>query len=247
VTYNYKRFKPHYYDLAEFPGPRAGEQLVDVQLVDLNGVSVKLTDFLGKPFVIETGSITCPMYVQRIASMKELMLHFNQFQYIVVYVREAHPGNNTPAHSSFSQKLQLANKLGPIHGENRIVLIDNLEGAFHKIYGSLPNMVYLVNPHGMINFRGDWNDTKALESVLSDYSPDKVISQQHYEPARPTPWVAIKTLFLGGYNAFLDFITSIPQLIKLHRKANQRSKYFIKEFLHTLPGILICFAVVSYR
>ena len=66
-TYNYPRFKMSNYELGYFPGPKAGEVIdYDYKLTDLDGNEVELSDYKGKWLVIESGSLTCPMYVKNV-------------------------------------------------------------------------------------------------------------------------------------------------------------------------------------
>lgn len=69
------------------------------------------------------------------------------FQFFIVYVREAHPGENYPHHASPKQKLAHARKLRELEKVHEIpILVDDFEGTTHSGYGLLPNMVYLIEP-----------------------------------------------------------------------------------------------------
>ena len=70
TEYNYKRFSPSNYDYGSFSGPKPGEVMLDFALCSLDGKEAKLTDFRGQWVVLETGSLTCPMYVKNIDSIK---------------------------------------------------------------------------------------------------------------------------------------------------------------------------------
>ena len=65
-TYNYERFRMENYELGYFPGPKAGDHVnYDYIFHDLEGNEVLLNDYKGKWLVIESGSLTCPMYVNQ--------------------------------------------------------------------------------------------------------------------------------------------------------------------------------------
>ena len=92
-TYLYSRFKMSVYELGYFPGPKAGESVnYDYTLTDLEGNEVSLTDYKGKWLVIESGSRTCPMYVKNVDKFSELKDKYTDVEWLMVYVREAHPG-----------------------------------------------------------------------------------------------------------------------------------------------------------
>ena len=78
-TYNYSRFRMSVYELGYFPGPKAGEQVdYGYTLTDLNGNTVNLEDYKGKWLVIESGSLTCPMYVKNVkpySKLKDCLLY----------------------------------------------------------------------------------------------------------------------------------------------------------------------------
>ena len=62
-SYNYNTFDAGLYTLDAFIGPKVGEKAVDFTAGTLDGRTVKLSDFFGKPIILETGSFTCPQYV----------------------------------------------------------------------------------------------------------------------------------------------------------------------------------------
>lgn len=62
TTYNYKEFNPAEYPYTVFQGPKAGEAAIDFELETVQGDQFKLSEHLGKTVVLETGSISCPMY-----------------------------------------------------------------------------------------------------------------------------------------------------------------------------------------
>jgi hypothetical protein len=142
TTYNYKRYKMSEYDLGAFPGAKAGELAKDFIVHDQEGNKVSLDHYRGKWVVLETGSITCAMYVKNISGIKKLQAKYPDIEFLLVYVREAHPGTRLGPHESDSQKIKRAQQLRDFYDEPRRILIDDLDGTMHKAYGELPNMVY---------------------------------------------------------------------------------------------------------
>lgn len=222
--YNYKNFKPSYYDLSVFNGPKAGKKFKDVELFDTNGNKVALSKYIGTPLVIETGSVTCPMYVKCIPKMELLRKEFSAVNFLLIYVREAHPGERIGNHKSISEKIKIAKKTPKLHNDNRIILVDGINGDFHKNYGLLPNIIYVINADGTILFRGDWNNPTVLRKVLKQIHTNKVYHEEHFEPAKPSPIIAMKVLWQGGMVAIWDFLKGIPSLLRLHKNANDMYK-----------------------
>ena len=91
--------------------------------------------------------------------------HPKGFEFFIVYVREAHPGENFPHHTSFEQKLAHARKLRDLEKISLPVLVDDLQGTSHKAYGLLPNMVYLIDREGTVVYKSDWTDAVELEGM----------------------------------------------------------------------------------
>ena len=93
--------------------------------------------------------------------MESLAIEYSgSVDFYVLYVREAHPGKNYPAHKSFSQKLKFAKDLIRLERVGRTVLIDDLEGTVHRDYGDRPNSIYIIGKAGVISYRADWDDPK---------------------------------------------------------------------------------------
>ena len=64
-----------------------------------------------------------------------------QAHFLFVYVREAHPDTfpTHPEHRSMEQKFQQARDMQQRHNTPRPILIDDLDGGIHRVYGGLPN------------------------------------------------------------------------------------------------------------
>lgn len=94
----------------------------------------------------------------------------DDFVSIFVYVREAHPGENYPAHRSMEQKLSHARAFREQFDIKRPILVDDLAGTGHKLYGALPNMVYLIRKggQGQVLFRSAWTDPATIRLIM-DY------------------------------------------------------------------------------
>lgn len=89
------------------------------------------------------------------------------FASVFIYTREAHPGENFPAHRSFEQKLAHARAFREKFQIERPILVDDLVGTGHKLYGALPNMTYLIGRRGKVLFRADWTDPPTVHSMLN--------------------------------------------------------------------------------
>ena len=85
---------------------------------------------------------------------------------VFFYTREAHPGEHFPAHRGDEQKLAHARTFVERFGIERPVLVDDLAGTGHRLYGLLPNMTYLIGRGGRVLFRADWADPPTIEQAV---------------------------------------------------------------------------------
>jgi len=218
-TYNYATFNANLYELDAFIGPKVGEQAVDFTATTLDGETVSLSDFYGKPILLETGSFTCPQYVARINPMNKFAAEYPEFEFLVLYVREAHPGDNVGNHNSPDDKHTLACRTRDEENEHRTILVDDIDGSAHQIYGSLPNMIYVIGADGTILARSDWNDTVAVKKSLEKLRAGETLADSQYGFRPVAPPVLFRVLGRAGWDAFFDFLGSLPALIWGHIKA----------------------------
>jgi hypothetical protein len=90
------------------------------------------------------------------------------FEFLTIYVREPHPGEHYSHHASFEQKLAYARDCREQDRIESRLLVDDLEGTVHRLYGSLPNMVYIVDRDGRIAYKAMWTDHAEIEAVLEN-------------------------------------------------------------------------------
>jgi hypothetical protein len=90
------------------------------------------------------------------------------FEFFTIYVREPHPGENYGPHKDFAQKLEFARQCRDQDGIENPLLVDDLEGTVHRLYGVLPNMVYIVSKEGRIVYKAMWTDHDEIRVVLDN-------------------------------------------------------------------------------
>ena len=86
---------------------------------------------------------------------------------IFLYTNEAHPGENFPHHTSMEQKFRHAEALRDQLGVSRQILVDALDGACHRAYGSMPNMTWILNRTGTVLYKSDWTDAESVDNALA--------------------------------------------------------------------------------
>jgi thiol-disulfide isomerase/thioredoxin len=139
--------------------------------VATTGEPARLRDYWrDRDLVIEFGSLTCPFCAMAAPALDSMARAYADqgFASVFVYTREIHPGEQIPPHRSFAQKLAHARDFAERYQVERPVLVDDLAGTGHHLYGLLPNMIYLVSRAGRVLFRSDWTDPPTLRAAL-DY------------------------------------------------------------------------------
>ncbi len=100
-----------------------------------------------------------------------------------VYTREAHPGEDVPQHDSFETKLACARLLRDETGIRRPILVDDLAGAAHRRYGSMPNMTWVIDRGGIVAYKANWTSAANVEAFVVRYLAAKA-DRKHGAMAR---------------------------------------------------------------
>ena len=218
-VYNNKRFRVVDYNFDTFVGPAAGDKYIDADFTDLeSGEAVKISDFDGQWTVIETGSSTCSMYTKNIVTYKDIVAEFDDVNFVMVYVREAHPGERMGPHQSFDDKIKAAKLVAPRYKEFRRVLVDDIDGTFHRAYGAMPNVVYIIRPDGTIHYRCNWAAPHLIRAALQDresYHKVENAPTAELRAMRSLPHM-MRTMWTGGIVALYDFFKNGPLTVAKH-------------------------------
>ncbi|MGL3662849.1 peroxiredoxin family protein [Pseudomonas aeruginosa] len=223
TPYNYSHF--HAVTLGEDArlvmkpeGPMPGDLAPEFSLEDSQGRSWQLSDFRGQPVVLIFGSGTCPMTVGSLPGLKKLAQEFgDDVQWLMVYVREAHPGELLPAHESMMQKREQAERLRQAEGVDWPVLIDDTDGTTHKAYDEMPNPVFVIDRDGHVAFRGEfahaptlWQALQALQAQgWRGMAPHPLDKKPHMLGATVVGWRGPER---GGEIAQHDLMKGAPPL-----------------------------------
>lgn len=135
----------------------------------------------GRPVVVVFGSRTCPVTESAVPGLKALHArHKDRFRFVLVQVREAHPGAAIPQPHTAPQKLARAIALQAHHDVPFEVAIDDLDGTWHRALGARPNSAFVIDPDGVVLFRAQWaNETAAIAEALDALAAGS-------RPPRPT-------------------------------------------------------------
>lgn len=90
----------------------------------------------------------------------------DRLEFVDVITRQAHPGPDVPAYGSFREKLNDARKYRDEEDIPWTVLVDDLEGTTHQVYGSLADPTYLIDRDGRVSFYNMWTHAPTLHEAL---------------------------------------------------------------------------------
>jgi hypothetical protein len=224
-SYNYDRYKMSNYDAGAFDGPKAGEPaLWDFELADLQGNAVKLADYRGKWVVLETGSLTCGMYVKNLHreyGVAQLVEQYPDVEFLTIYVREAHPGSRQGPCSSAEDKIRLARRTKEEYADPRTFLVDTVDGEMHRAYGSWPNMVYVIDPRGQVIYRCDWAFPNLIRDALE--ARDSIHTREHQPIITAPLHIMVPVVLRGGWDALWDLVIALPVLTFKHLQQDLRA------------------------
>jgi hypothetical protein len=88
------------------------------------------------------------------------------FGSIFIYTNEAHPGENYPHLESMDQKFSHARDMRDVLNVSRMILVDSLDGACHRAFGSMPNMSWIISKTGVPVYKSDWTDFLSVEHEI---------------------------------------------------------------------------------
>lgn len=233
MTYNYDHFRLAHYLAAGGDHARAGERAPDGELVDLEGDTVRLSSLWAEgPLVLEAGSITCPVFVHGIEAMDALAdAWLGRARFVVVYTREAHPGEKRPAHRTMADKVAAARDLVAKEGVRRTVLVDDLGGSVSRAYGPFPNGVAVIGTDGVIALRADWCDPEEVDRALERLARANGTGEEAAPVdvrdnfASPSPGLlatSVRILGKAGGGALRDALSEFPRMIPVRATAALR-------------------------
>jgi thiol-disulfide isomerase/thioredoxin len=146
-----------------------GDPFPEFELVTTDGSNLVNENVFGdKPVIFIFGSMTCPMTASAAPSAQELYDEFgDRVEFIMLYVREAHPGEYFAQSETVKEKLDYAQKLKDFYDMRWTVAADNIDGDLHRALDPKPNSAFLADKDGTILFRSLWaSDYCALRYAL---------------------------------------------------------------------------------
>ena len=197
---------------------KPGQVLPDRTLVRPDGEEISLRHLSGgRPIVLVTGSLTCPLSISTLPLFGELnRLYGERVAFAFIYTREAHPGELIGQPATLAEKVEHARLLQEIHGVDWPVLVDDLDGTLHRMLDTKQNSVHIIGPDGTLVFRAlfaaDSAVEKAIAAIAREGQPHK--SQTLGRLAGPMKSIGYieETLRRAGSQAYRDVIKAVPPM-----------------------------------
>lgn len=169
--YRYDRFTSKLLadDLRFHPGALAPGVVLPVEEAEAaDGAMVRLRG-TGRPLLLVTGSMSCPMTASSMPSVVNLQPEFaEQVDFVLLSAREAHPGELLAQPTSELEAREQARRLQEVYGVPFPVVLDDADGTLHRLLDSKPNAAFLFDGDGILVFRSLWaSDHKGLRAALS--------------------------------------------------------------------------------
>lgn len=150
--------------------PKAGDHVPDFDLPLVGGGRFRRAELADTgPVLLVFGSATCPVTDDAAPRLRDLHARFGHaVRFVMVNVREAHPGDALPQPTTDAAKLDRATRLRDLHALPFEVAVDDVDGRLHRALSPKPNSAYLLGHDGTILFRAHWaNDGEAIGEALA--------------------------------------------------------------------------------
>ena len=88
-------------------------------------------------------------------------------KFFMVYHHDPHPGQGIfrgiEQPKNMDERLKLAQRLKRETNLQMPILVDEVPRKVSKLYGGLPNMIYIINPAGKVAYYNRWTDHKEID------------------------------------------------------------------------------------
>ena len=189
-------------------GPSLGEPAPDFTLKTKEGDGeLVLSKLVGpKPVVLVFGNFTCGPFRSQAGNVEKLYRRYkDRAEFVMVYVREAHPidgwrmdGNEevgvaTAQPRTYDERVAVARKCGSLLGLGFPMLVDAIDDPVGSKYSGMPSRLYVIDREGKVAYksgRGPFGFKPAelehsLLLLLQQIEAEKPKSEGDKQAARP--------------------------------------------------------------
>lgn len=228
--YRYKRLTPKLlFDDFSFDkrSPQPGDKAPEFELQTVDGKTIQSADILsGRPVLLTFGSMSCPMTASSISPLQRLHAEFgDKVDFLMLNVREAHPGENIVQPDTFDEKLEHARAMKKQFDIPFSVAVDDIDGTLHRALDTKPNAAYLIDIDGTIAFRSLWAaDENGLREALTKITQGQNLAKRQslamFGPLAGGMGYFHEVLKRAGRQAQLDMLKAAPPIFLVGRIAS---------------------------
>ncbi len=142
---------------------KEGDPAPDFTLPELSGKQVTLSNSQGKkPVVLIFGSCTCPPFRRQIGEVERIyQIYKDKADFLLVYIREAHPGSQIPGINegqainqteTLAERMKLAAEFASELKLTMPVVVDREDNKVNATYAGWPNRLVIVGVDGKIAY-----------------------------------------------------------------------------------------------
>lgn len=203
------------------PGP--GDRLPEIDLATADGGQFRSRDLREqqRPMLLVTGSYTCPMTASSNPMLKRLHAEYgDRVEFVLLHVREAHPGERFDQVDEREQKLRHAQALKERDDLPWTIAVDDPSGTIHRVLDGKPNAAWLTDGRGEIVFRALWAGdergmSQALEAVARGERPQEPLSNRRVVPMAKGVGMMRESARRAGPRAGADLWRAAPPMALL--------------------------------
>jgi hypothetical protein len=139
----------------------------------------------------------------------------DRVHFIDIVIRQAHPGPSVPHYRTLVEKIHDADRFKREEHIPWAVLVDDLPGTVHQVYGGMADPTYLIDADGRVAFYNMWTYAPVLHEAIDALVKQDgrgVVRDGIYRPPRFMPsfvdgWRGLRR---GLPQSVIDLETSAP-------------------------------------
>lgn len=168
--------------------------------------------------LLVTGSLTCPMTKSSMPMLKRLHDEYgDRIPFVLLHVREAHPGEHRDQPHSLNEKMVHARRLQERDNPPFPIAVDSPEGTVHRQLDGKPNSAWLAERDGTIIYRALWaGDEAGLDQAIAAAAqgkrPSYAESTRKLAPMAKGIGVMQESIREAGPRAQRDLLRAAPPM-----------------------------------
>jgi len=98
-------------------------------------------------------------------------------QFFTLWVREPHSGGRYPQPETIEQREQYAHDFCKADHSTVPVILDDMEGTIHRLFGYFPNSVVVLDERGRVAYRATWSDNREIRRIVKSLDKARAVRE----------------------------------------------------------------------